>query len=84
MCLGGCAGQMCLVRPLGCGLCSAYAAVVGVVAHVLVVACSAPRAYAGVLWADVIKRCTYSGMHICMGKVPLWGKESSVQGSGGV
>ena len=53
-------------------------------AHVLVVACSASRAYAGALWVDVVQRCIYSGMHICMVKVPLWGIESSVQGPWGM
>ena len=49
------------VRPLGCGLCGAYAVSVGVITHELVVACSA---CAGALWVDVIKRhiavCTYA------------------------
>ena len=46
------------------------AVAVGVIAYVLVVACSA---YAGALLFDVIMRYINSGMHICMGRVPLWG-----------
>ena len=37
----GAALRMCLVRPPGYRLCGAYAVAVGVVAHELVVACSA-------------------------------------------
>ena len=49
------------VRPPRCGICGAYVVGVGVIAHELVVACSA---CAGALWVDVIKRriavCTYA------------------------
>ena len=42
------------MRPPGSELCGAYVVAVSVIAHVLVVVCSA---CAGVIWVDVIKRC---------------------------
>ena len=62
-----------------CELRGTYAAAVGVIVHVLVAACSA---CAGVIWrvicVDVMK--VHSGMHICMGKVSIWGTKCRVQG----
>ena len=69
-----------MVRTLGFRLCGVYT--VGVIAHVLVVACSA---CAGAMCVHVIKQCiAVCGMHICMDKVTLRGIEFRVQGAGGV
>ena len=52
---------MCLVRPPGCRLCSAYAVAVGVIAHELVVACSTDSGY----------NAAQRSMRICMGGAAL-------------